>query len=190
MWTRQRRTTVGMGSLRHRRIKERTILEEGEINDCRDRMGACRSPMRSYPVLPTQRLLRTWTRFLSPISFYTIVLGDNAPSDIEALLFSGICLWTSLSLPYTSCSRRLHQKLLKGGTAPDLWRNAVHLRPFSYSRLHLNHIFEIAIYHVPSSWSLSNHQTSVDSLRLPGSQSMVCMTGDYLVRISRPFAHP
>ena len=110
VWTRQRRTTVGMGSLRHRRIKERTILEEGEINDFRDRMGACRSPMRSYPVLPTKRLLRTWTRFLSPISFYPIVLRDNAPSDVETLLFSGIGLWISLSLSYTSCSRRLHQE--------------------------------------------------------------------------------
>ena len=62
VWTRQRRTTVGMGSLRHRRIKERTILEEGEINDFRDRMGACDLMFNlSHPLAksPAQRLLRT-----------------------------------------------------------------------------------------------------------------------------------
>ena len=120
-----------MGSLHHRRIKERTILGGGEINDFRDRMGACRSPMRSYPVLPTQRLLRTWTRFLSSISFYTIVRGDNPPSDIGASLtpYPDIGLWT---FPFFLCAEailvdrtRSGFEDLKGRTAPDL---AVYLR--------------------------------------------------------------
>ena len=54
---------------------------------------------------PIQRLLppRTWARFLSPISFYTIALGDNAPLDIGALLtpYSDIGLWTSPFFLYT-----------------------------------------------------------------------------------------
>jgi len=131
----------------HRR--ERTILEEGEIDDFRDRMGACRLNLsRPLAKSPTQRLLGTWARFLSSISFYIIVLGDNAPLDTRALLtpYSKIGLWI-LPLPFVcrGYSRRLHQKLLKGETAPDL---AVHLRPVSYSGLRLSHILEITIYHV------------------------------------------
>jgi len=74
--------TLGMGSLHHRRIKERTILEEGEINGFRDRMGACRLNLsRPLAKSPTRRLLGLGPVFSLSISFYTIVLGDSALLD-------------------------------------------------------------------------------------------------------------
>ena len=60
---------------------------------------------------------------------------------------------------------------LKGGTAPDLWRNAVHLRPFSHLGLRLSHIFKIAIYHV----SLLVHPESRKELTRYPHQLCTCL---------------
>ena len=121
-----------MGSLHHRRIKERTILEEGEINDFRDRMGAC-SLMCNLSRPPDSAL----TADLDPFAPLERGIVDTVPG-----------YWL-MDFPFPSVYKLFSSTGpgagLKGGTAPDL---AMHSHPLSYSGLRLSHILEISIYHV------------------------------------------
>ena len=149
-------------------------LEGGEINDFRDRMGAC-SLMRNLSRPPDS----AWTRLRPWIAGHC--------QHRTRILAYGLSLSFCMQGLFSSTGPGAG---LKGGTAPDL---AVHSHPLSYSG-------QLGAPSEPhsrnSNLSRSQLLVSLQSSDLrrfytsPGSQSMVSMTDDYLVGISRPFAHP